>query len=170
MVDLKRIYQGYLMDIEKRLRLYASNPHDPIPFVLDSTWLESFVHPEVVHNSQQLGFHRYSQLIIDNIVVPKTYISLEKLVIQDDVVSARLSFRVPPTCTSYLGYALVAPGQRCNYAPSGELMPAGDGSFDVYEQVMYQFAIDWVDGKWKIKEVWSVVDIEPVRKNGVWRG
>ncbi|PPJ54872.1 hypothetical protein CBER1_06027 [Cercospora berteroae] len=128
-------------------------------------WLSSFVHTDVIHNSRPLGIQQYRALITSNISAPRTRISVEKLIVQDDHVSARLRFTVPHTCNSYLGHSLVTASKRVNVAPDGSVGKTDDHSFDVFEHVTYQFDVDEADGKWKIKEVWSIADIEPVKKN-----
>ncbi|CAK1367720.1 hypothetical protein CB0940_11515 [Cercospora beticola] len=151
--DLAQVYRDYIAAITE-----FGLPTSP-------DWLSDFVHVDVIHNSHPLGIQQYRALITANISAPRTEITVEKLIVQDDHVSARLRFTVPHTCNSYLGHSLVPAAGRVHIAPDGSVGKRDDHSFDVFEHVTYQFGIDEADGKWKIKEVWSIADIEPVKKN-----
>ncbi|KAF2209883.1 hypothetical protein CERZMDRAFT_99941 [Cercospora zeae-maydis SCOH1-5] len=153
MLGLAQLYRDYITAITD---FDAHLPPD---------WLCDFVHPDVVHNSRLLGVQQYRALIESNISDPRTEFTIEKLIVQDNHVSARLRFTVPPTCISYLGFSLLSAKNRVNVAPDGTVAKRVDHSFHVYEHVTYQFAVDETDGKWKIKEVWSIADIDPVKKN-----
>lgn len=151
--DLAHLYRDYIAAITE-----FEVPTSP-------DWLSNFVHVDVIHNSSPLGIQQYRALITSNISAPRTGITVEKLIVQEDHVSARLRFTVPHTCNSYLGHSLVAAGERVHIAPDGRAGKRDDHSFDIFEHVIYQYAVDETNGKWKIKEVWSIADVEPVKKN-----
>ncbi|KAM3414502.1 hypothetical protein BST61_g9662 [Cercospora zeina] len=141
--DLTQLYRSYITAISN---FDAQPPAD---------WLCELVHADVIHNSRLLGVQQYRALITSNISTPRTDITVEKLIVQGDHISARLRFTVPPTCNSYLGFSLLSAKDRVNMAPDGTVAERGDRSFDVFEHVTYQFAVDETDGEWKIKEVWT---------------
>lgn len=129
--DLLTLYRSYLTLL---------NTHS-----FTTTSLSTFVSPTVRHNNRPLGISGYVALIEKDISdIPDLHFDIQLLIVQGDMISARLEF---------------------NVTPKGEFMGVGVNGKKVKfcENVFYRWK-EQEDGGWRIEDVWSVVDKSEIER------
>ncbi len=121
--ELERVYRGYIDTLNER------HFED----------LDQFVHPQLVYKDAAITRDQYVAMLVDDArAIPDLHYGIDLLVVNDDLVAARLWFDCHPQ-GSFLG--IEVDGRRMAFA----------------EHVFYRFR------EGRIDRVWSLLDREAVR-------